>query len=106
MTIAIVPLEFITDLFTRPVTLALRLFGNMFAGHMLLVLFITGGWYLLQAGGVLTVAGAVTWVFAISCMTLFETAGRVPPGLRLHPAVRALHRRSASPTSTDPSPIA
>jgi F-type H+-transporting ATPase subunit a len=71
MTIAIFPLELITDLFTRPVTLALRLFGNMFAGHILMVLFITGGFYLLQSGGVLVVAGAVTWVFAF-IMTLFE----------------------------------
>ena len=46
-------LELITDLFTRPVTLALRLFGNMFAGHILIVLFITGGWYMLTSGGIL-----------------------------------------------------
>lgn len=64
-------LELITDLFTRPVTLALRLFGNMFAGHLLLVLFITGGWYLLTSGGVLSVAGGVTWLFAF-VMFLFE----------------------------------
>ena len=64
-------LELITDLFTRPVTLALRLFGNMFAGHLILVLFITGGWYLLTSGGVLTIAGGVTWIFAF-VMFLFE----------------------------------
>ena len=64
-------LELITDLFTRPVTLALRLFGTMFAGHILIVLFITGGWYMLTSGGFLVVAGGVTWVFAV-VMTLFE----------------------------------
>ncbi|GAA2162857.1 ATP synthase F0 subcomplex A subunit [Humibacillus xanthopallidus] len=64
-------LELITDLFTRPVTLALRLFGNMFAGHILIVLFITGGWYMLTNGGILVIAGGVTWVFAL-VMTLFE----------------------------------
>jgi len=64
-------LELITDLFTRPVTLALRLFGNMFAGHLLLVLFITGGYYLLTSGGILSVAGGVTWIFAF-VMFLFE----------------------------------
>jgi F-type H+-transporting ATPase subunit a len=64
-------LELITDLFTRPVTLALRLFGNMFAGHILIVLFITGGWYMLTSGGILVIAGGVTWVFAV-VMTLFE----------------------------------
>lgn len=71
MSAAIFPLELITDLFTRPVTLGLRLFGNMFAGHILIVLFVTGGWYLLQSGGVLAAAGAVTWLFAV-VMTLFE----------------------------------
>ena len=65
-------LELITDLFTRPVTLALRLFGNMFAGHLLLALFITGGWYLLTSGGLLLpIAGGVTWVFGF-VMFLFE----------------------------------
>ena len=33
----------------RPITLALRLFANMFAGHILLVLFSTGGLYLLTS---------------------------------------------------------
>lgn len=68
---AIFFLELVTDLFTRPVTLALRLFGNMFAGHLILVLFITGGWYLLTSGGILSVAGGVTWIFAF-VMFLFE----------------------------------
>jgi F-type H+-transporting ATPase subunit a len=44
-------LEFITYFFTRPLTLALRLFGNMFAGHMLMLVFILGGEYLLLHGG-------------------------------------------------------
>ena len=41
-------LELITFFITRPLTLALRLFGNMFAGHMLLVVFIVGGWYMFK----------------------------------------------------------
>ena len=41
------------------------------SGHLILVLFITGGWYLLTSGGVLSVAGAVTWIFAF-VMFLFE----------------------------------
>lgn len=40
-------LEVITFFFTRPVTLALRLFGNMFAGHILLLLMAVAGEYLL-----------------------------------------------------------
>jgi len=65
-------LEVITFFVTRPLTLALRLFGNMFAGHILIVLFITGGWYMLTSGGILLpAAGAVTWIFGF-VMTLFE----------------------------------
>ncbi|MGL5856940.1 MAG: F0F1 ATP synthase subunit A [Angustibacter sp.] len=44
-------LELLTFFFTRPVTLALRLFGNMFAGHMLLLLMTLGGEYMLLEGG-------------------------------------------------------
>ncbi len=65
-------LELITDLFTRPVTLALRLFGNMFAGHLLLVLFIGGGEYLLLHGaGGLKVAGVGALGMGF-VMTVFE----------------------------------
>jgi F-type H+-transporting ATPase subunit a len=44
-------LELVTYFFTRPVTLALRLFGNMFAGHLLLLLMALGGEYMLVHGG-------------------------------------------------------
>ncbi|MGY2065041.1 F0F1 ATP synthase subunit A [Blastococcus sp. SYSU DS0619] len=44
-------LELVTFLVTRPVTLTLRLFGNMFAGHILLLLFALGGEFLLLEGG-------------------------------------------------------
>ena len=40
-------LEFLTYFFIRPLTLALRLFGNMLAGHLMLLVFILGGEYLL-----------------------------------------------------------
>jgi len=43
-------LEMVTFLITRPVTLTLRLFGNMFAGHILLLLFALGGEFLLLHG--------------------------------------------------------
>jgi F-type H+-transporting ATPase subunit a len=43
-------LELVTFLVTRPVTLTLRLFGNMFAGHILLLLFALGGEFLLLHG--------------------------------------------------------
>jgi F-type H+-transporting ATPase subunit a len=65
-------LELITDLFTRPVTLALRLFGNMFAGHLLLVLFIGGGEYMLRHGAFgIKIAGGGSLLMGF-VMTVFE----------------------------------
>lgn len=45
--IALVPLEFFSNIIVRPFTLALRLFATMFAGHLLVALFSTGGAYLI-----------------------------------------------------------
>ncbi|HYN29677.1 MAG TPA: F0F1 ATP synthase subunit A [Dermatophilaceae bacterium] len=69
----IIPLELLTYFVTRPLTLALRLFGNMFAGHLLLVLFILGGEYLLfeSAGIGMKVAGIGSFILAF-VMTAFE----------------------------------
>ena len=65
-------LEMITFFITRPLTLALRLFGNMFAGHMLLVVFIVGGYELLMADSMaLKFAAIPSWVLAFA-FTLFE----------------------------------
>ncbi len=65
-------LEIITYFFTRPVTLALRLFGNMFAGHMLLLLMALGGEYMLLHGGVaLKVLSIAPFVMAF-ILTAFE----------------------------------
>lgn len=69
----IYPLELLTYFFTRPVTLALRLFGNMFAGHLLLLLFITGGEFLVveSQGFLMKIAGAFSYLMAF-VMTMFE----------------------------------
>ena len=65
-------LEVITFFITRPLTLALRLFGNMFAGHLLLLLFITGGQYMIVNGGIgLKIAGGGSYVMAF-VLTIFE----------------------------------
>jgi F-type H+-transporting ATPase subunit a len=63
----LIPLEFFSNILVRPVTLALRLFCNMFAGHILLVLFSTGGLYLLEHQGAIgAIAGPLAWVLAIA----------------------------------------
>jgi F-type H+-transporting ATPase subunit a len=41
------PIEIMSTLIVRPFTLAVRLFANMFAGHMLLLVFSLGAEYLL-----------------------------------------------------------
>ena len=62
----IIPLEFFSNLVVRPITLALRLFANMFAGHILALLFATGGEYLLIHGATLVKpVGIFAWVLAI-----------------------------------------
>lgn len=42
------PLEIVSTLIARPFTLAVRLFANMFAGHILLLVFSLGAQYLLE----------------------------------------------------------
>ena len=64
-------LEFITFFITRPLTLALRLFGNMFAGHMLIVLFVSAGAYFLTQGIVFQLLSVPTFIMA-AAMVLFE----------------------------------
>ena len=57
MLLLIVPLEILSNIVVRPVTLALRLFANMFAGHLLLLVFILGGEYMLLHGEGLVALG-------------------------------------------------
>ncbi|UER54951.1 F0F1 ATP synthase subunit A [Kineosporiaceae bacterium SCSIO 59966] len=66
-------LELMTFFITRPLTLGMRLFANMFAGHMLLLVFILGGEYMLLHGGNLFVnlSSVAAFVMAI-VMTFFE----------------------------------
>jgi F-type H+-transporting ATPase subunit a len=67
------PIELLTILFIRPFTLTLRLFANMFAGHMLLLVFVTGAEYMIfeAANPALKAAGLLTGGIAI-VMSLFE----------------------------------
>lgn len=59
-------LELMTFFITRPLTLTLRLFGNMFAGHMLMGVFIGGGTYLVGTGQLhMIAAGAGSFAFGM-----------------------------------------
>ena len=67
--ILITPLEILTFFVVRPLTLSLRLFANMFAGHLLLLVFILGGEHLLQ--GVIGLKLISPFAFAIGIVLTF-----------------------------------
>jgi len=68
----IIPLEFASNIIVRPVTLCLRLFANMFAGHLLVLVFVTGGEYLLlHSDSVINkVAGGASLIFSMAIFGL------------------------------------
>ena len=68
----IIPLEFASNIIVRPVTLCLRLFANMFAGHLLVLVFVLGGEYLLLHSEpvINKVAGGVSLIFSMAIFGL------------------------------------
>lgn len=56
--VIVAPIELVSTLIFRPFTLALRLFANLFAGHLLLTIFYLGTAYLLQPSITALFAGA------------------------------------------------
>ncbi|MEO7588213.1 MAG: F0F1 ATP synthase subunit A [Arachnia sp.] len=68
----IIPLEFLSTFITRPITLALRLFANMFAGHLVVAVFVVGGSFLLTYENNLgfNVAGGVSVIFSFAILFL------------------------------------
>ncbi|MGY2084626.1 F0F1 ATP synthase subunit A [Blastococcus sp. SYSU DS0539] len=69
--ILITPIEILQNFVVRPFTLAVRLFANMFAGHMLLVVFSLGAVYLFSRDNYSIIFGPVSALMAI-VMTFFE----------------------------------
>jgi F-type H+-transporting ATPase subunit a len=69
--VLLAPIEFISNILVRPFTHAVRLFANMFAGHLLLATFSVATFYLLS----FTVIGLIGSVasFTVSvALTAFE----------------------------------
>ena len=68
----LVPIEFFSTFILRPLTLALRLFANMFAGHVILLVFTLGGFVLLQSDSLfIKPISVLSWAMAIA-LTFFE----------------------------------
>jgi F-type H+-transporting ATPase subunit a len=72
MLLLVVPIEFFSTFLLRPFTLALRLFANMFAGHVILLVFTLGGFVLASSSSILIKPiSIVSWAMAIA-LTFFE----------------------------------
>ncbi|MGL5405601.1 MAG: F0F1 ATP synthase subunit A [Propionibacteriaceae bacterium] len=78
----IIPLEILSNFITRPIALALRLFANLFGGHLVILVLVVGGGYLVQhienplwfGGGIVSIIFSFA-VFAlellVSCLQAF-----------------------------------
>jgi F-type H+-transporting ATPase subunit a len=64
------PIVLFSDILIRPFTLGVRLFANMFAGHLLLLVFYLATWYFFSATfGLVYAAGSLAMVIIL---TAFE----------------------------------
>ena len=97
--ILITPLEILTFFVVRPLTLSLRLFANMFAGHLLLLVFILGGEHLLQ--GVIGLKLISPFAFIIGIvLTFFEFMVQCLQAY-IFTLLAALYSPAPLPTSTN-----
>jgi F-type H+-transporting ATPase subunit a len=69
--VLITPIELVSTFVFRPFTLAVRLFANMLAGHLLLAIFAVGTVYLATVGNFSVIFAPVSFVMAV-LMTFFE----------------------------------
>ncbi|WP_305789547.1 F0F1 ATP synthase subunit A [Symbioplanes lichenis] len=67
----LIPIEFFSNFLVRPFSLAVRLFANMFAGHMLLLVFTLGGFAMINANAWLAPVSVVSWIMTIA-LTFLE----------------------------------
>jgi F-type H+-transporting ATPase subunit a len=71
MYIILTPIELFSTLLVRPFTLAVRLFANMFAGHLLLTTFTVATWYLLSTNAIGLLFSATSFLMTV-VLTGFE----------------------------------
>jgi F-type H+-transporting ATPase subunit a len=69
--IILIPVEVAKYLIVQPFTLGVRLFANMFAGHLLLSIFMVATWYLMSLSvGLLFAAGSAFMVLFVFLLEL------------------------------------
>jgi F-type H+-transporting ATPase subunit a len=67
----LIPVELLRFFVIQPFTLGVRLFGNMFAGHLLLTIFYIATWYLLSLSiGLLYAVGSAVLVVFVFLLEL------------------------------------
>lgn len=71
MYVLLTPLEFLSNMIVRPATHAIRLFANMFAGHLLIATFSIAAFYLISASVVGILGSVASFTVAIA-LTGFE----------------------------------
>ena len=69
--VLLTPIEFVSTFIIRPFTLAVRLFANMFAGHLLVLIFFSGALYMWSVGGLQYAFGTLAAAMGI-VLTFFE----------------------------------
>jgi F-type H+-transporting ATPase subunit a len=67
----LIPIELLRFFIIQPFTLGIRLFANMFAGHLLLAIFMVATWYLASLTiGLLFAAGSAVMVLFVFLLEL------------------------------------
>jgi F-type H+-transporting ATPase subunit a len=67
----LIPVEFLRFFVVQPFTLGVRLFANMFAGHLLLTIFYLATWYMLSFSiGLLYAVGSAVMVIFVFLLEL------------------------------------
>ena len=109
--IILIPVEILKYVFVQPFTLGVRLFANMFAGHLLLSIFMVATWYLTSLSiGLLYAAGSLFMVFFVFLLELLVdllqafifttlTATYIADSLEHRPLSRARRRTTLNHSS-------
>jgi F-type H+-transporting ATPase subunit a len=71
MYVLLIPIEILSNFIVRPFTHSVRLFANMFAGHMLIVTFSVATWYLLSPSVIGIIGSGASFVVTVG-LTGFE----------------------------------